>query len=153
MLPQFFKILVVNNSGQTITYNNNGRMNLKQTGVYVTPSTGKLAYTQRPDDDFAFEAGSSLAYGGTQVADVEFDNTGNLYINLQVQLEITHDEGASADGTFDMYLSRGDATGELEHNASGYDDPESNKLTFIGSLTIPSAAADDEVFRSPMFII
>ena len=64
MLPQFLKFVVVNNSGQTLTYNNNGRLNLKITGWLITPSTGKVAYTQLSADTLGFGAGDSTADAG-----------------------------------------------------------------------------------------
>ena len=148
MLPQFYKFVVVNNSGQTLTYNSNGRINLKSTAWFINTATGKVTYTQLADDDLGFVAASTLANAAEIVGDVEIDNTTNKYLALQVQLEITHDEGAAADGTFDLYLSAGDATGELETDASGYDTVALGKLRFIGSLTWHASGADDEVIRS-----
>lgn len=159
MLAKFYRFIVVNNSGSTITYDTNGRLNMKMTGVIVTPSTGKLAYTPLDDDDLDFDAGRSIIDGEevtdepSLVATAEIDNSSNLYVNLQIQLEVTHDEGAAADGTFDIYLEMGDATGDLASDASGYTSAEANKLRFIGSLTWEPNASDDDVIRSPVFTI
>ena len=152
MLPQFYRFIIVNNSGQTLTYNSNGRINVKMTALIITPSTGKIAYTQLSDDACGFGAGDSTADGGEDKTS-EIDNTSNLYVGLQAQLEITHDAGTAADGTFDIYLDGGDATGELASDASGYDDAETNKLQLIGSLTWHSSGVDDQVMRSPVFNI
>ena len=148
MINQFYRFVVVNNSGQTLTYNNNGRINLKVTAYIVDPKTGLVTYTQLADDDLGFVAGSSLADGAEIVGDVEIDNTSNKYIGLQAQLEITHDEGTLANGTFDVYLSGGDATGELPTDASGYASAEGNTLRLVGLLTWESNGLDDEVMRS-----
>jgi len=150
MLPQFYEFVVVNNSGQTVTFNNNGRLNLKITAWHWDTSAGKPVLANLGDDDFAFIAGDSVADGGEEKT-TEIDNTTNKYVGLQVQLEVTHDEGTAADGTFDLYIDGGDATGELAGDASGYDDVETNKLKFIGSLTWHSSGVDDEVMRSPVF--
>ena len=152
MINQFYKFVLVNNSGQLLTYEYNGRLNLKMTGVIVTPATGKLAYANLGDDAFGFIAASTLAYTA-EIESTEIDNTSNLYINLLVQVEVTHDEGAAADGTFDLYYSSGDATGELEVDADGYNSAELNKLTFVGSLVWESTAVDDELVRSPVFTV
>ena len=149
MLPQFRKYIVTNNSGQTATYNSNARLNLKETCWLIDPETGKITYTQLADDDLGFIAGQSVADGAEVLGDVEIDNTSNLYLGSELQLEITHDEGTAADGTFDLYMATGDATGELEPDASGYASAEANGLTFIGSLVWESNGADDEVMRSP----
>ena len=153
-LPQFRKFVVVNNSGQTLTFNNNGRINLKETGIKFDTTNGDLVYTQLADDDLGFVAASSLTDGAEIVGDNEIDNTSNEYIGSQVQLEITHDEGAAADGTFDLWMASGDASGELQTDASGYDSAENDlNLTKIGSLTIHSSTADDEVLRSEVWTI
>ncbi len=149
MLPQFSRFIIVNNSGQTVTFNNNGRFNLKVTRWYIDPSTGKVVYTQMSDDDLSFVAADSTTDGSEEKSD-EIDNiTGDLeFVGAQVQLEVTHDEGTLADGTFDIYLDGGDATGELASDASGYASAEANKLQFVGSLTWEPNGLDDEVMRS-----
>ena len=153
MLPQFRQYIVVNNSGQTLTYNNNGRINLKETCWIIDPTSAKITYTQLADDDLGFTTGGSLTNGAEIVGDVEIDNTSNLYLGSQVQLEITHDEGTLATGTFDLYMAEGDATGELQTDASGYASAEANKLFFVGSLTWESNGLDDEVMRSEIFAV
>lgn len=152
-LPQFRTYIVVNNSGQTLTFNTNGAINLKETAWHLDTTNGKVTYTQLADDDLGFVAGSSLTDGSEIVGDNEIDNTSNLYLGSQLQLEITHDEGTAADGTFDLYMAVGDATGELESDASGYASAEANHLYFIGSLTWEPNGLDDEVMRSQMFHI
>ncbi|HUT88685.1 MAG TPA: hypothetical protein VMY37_04265 [Thermoguttaceae bacterium] len=152
MLSPFSRFIVVNNSGSLLTFNANGRINLKITGVYITPATGKVAYAPLGDDDCGFIAASTLADGAEIFSD-EIDNSANLYIAYLVQLEITHDEGTAADGTFDVYYEGGDATGELPSDASGYDDAETNRLNFIGSLVWHASGADDEVMRSDALLV
>lgn len=152
MLPQFYRFIIVNNSGQTVTFNNNGRFNLKVTHWIIDPSTGKITYTQDADDDLSFIAADSTVDGAEEKSS-EIDNTTNKFLGAQVQLEVTHDEGTLADGTFDIYLDGGDATSELASDASGYASAEANKLQFIGSLTWESNGLDDEVMRSSVFNI
>jgi len=155
MLPQFRKWILVNNSGQLLTYNGDpgGRINLKQTAYSISPSTGLIAYTQITDDDLGFVGGSSLANGAEIVGDIEYDNTINKYIGLQVQLEVTHDEGAAivAGGVFDLYIDGGDATGELSSDSTGYGSAEASALQLIGSMVCDPNVADDEVIRSAVW--
>lgn len=150
MIPQFWRFICVNNSGQTLTFNNNGRLNLKVTGWIVDPTTAKITYTQLADDDFSFIAASTLADGAEILSD-EISNTSTLYIGLQAQLEVTHDEGSAADGTFDLYFEGGDATGELPSDASGYGSAEDAKLGNVRVLTWEPNGQDDEVMRSDVF--
>jgi len=148
MLPQFRTYVLVNNSGQTLDFDANGRVNLKETAWFITPSTGKIDYTQLADDDMGFTATDTITNGSEIISTAELDNTSNLYIGSQLQLEITHDAGGLADGTFDLYISTGDATTELETDASGYDSAELNKLKQIDSLTWHASGLDDELMRS-----
>ena len=152
MLSKYYGFVVINNSGQTLTFDSNGRLNLKITGIYIDPSTGKISYNALSDDDCGFIAGQNMADGASRHG-VEIDNSANLYVTALVQLEITHDEGAAADGTFDIYYEGADTTGELPSDASGYSDPESNKLTFVGSLTWDPNGGDDEVMRSEVLAV
>lgn len=147
MLPKFSRFIIVNNSGQTLTFDSNGRLNLKVTGWIIDPTTNKITYTQLTDDDCNFIATNTLSNGAEQLAD-EIDNTSNLFLGYLVQLEVTHDAGTLADGTFDVYLAQGDATGELQTDASGYASAEANNLFFVGPLTWESNGLDDEVMRS-----
>lgn len=153
MLPQFRRFILVNNSGQLLTFNDNGRINIKETAWHWNTTDGKVVYTQLADDDLGFEAGSSLADGAEIVGDVEINNTSNKYVGSQVQIEITHDEGTLADDTFDLYMAQGDATGELETDGSGYASAEANKLEPVGSLVWEPNGLDDELMRSPVFEI
>ncbi len=149
MLPRFYRFIVVNNSGQTMTYDNNARYNLLVTHWTITPSTGKIAYTQDGDDDLSFAAADTTANGGEDLSD-EIDNTTNLFEGALVQLAVTHDEGAAAGGTFDIYLDGGEATGQLASDASGYASAEANGLQWVGSLVWESNGGDDEVMYSPV---
>lgn len=149
MLPRFYKFIVVNNSGQTLTFDNNARLNLKLWAWIIDPTTGKMTYTQIADDDMNFVATNTLSDGAEQLGD-EIDNTSNLFVGLRVQLEVTHDEGTLADGNFDLYVSTGDATGELESDASGYASAEANGLQIKNVLVWEPNGLDDEVMRSPM---
>jgi len=147
MLPKFTKYIVVNNSGRTLTFDNGGRLNLKVTGWIVDTSTGKITYTQLTDDDMNFIATNTLTDGSEQLGD-EIDNSSNLFLGHFVQLEVTHDEGTLANGTFDIFVAQGDATGELATDASGYASAEANKIFTLGSLTWEPNGLDDEVMRS-----
>lgn len=153
MLPQFYRFIVVNNSGATMTYNDGARINLKATAWIIDPATGKVTYTQLADDDLGFVADGSLADGAEIVGDIEIDNTTNKYLGLQVQLEITHDEGTAADGTFEVYISEGDATGELTTDAGAYSSAETGRLPVVGILKWHSDTIDDDVIRSPLMFV
>ena len=150
MLPQFYRFIIVNNSGQTVNFNT-GAVNLKVTNWIVDPTTGKITYTQDVDDDLSFDGDENWVDGGELLSD-EIDNTANKFLGAQVQLEVTHDEAeAVTAGGFDIYLDGGDATGELSSDATGYASAELNQLRHIGYMTWELSGSDDDVQRSQVF--
>lgn len=149
-LPQFRKYVLVNNSGVTLAFDTNGRINIKETALHDDVTNGKVIYTPLADDDLGFIATSTLADGAEIVGDIELDNTSNLFLGSQIQIEITHDGGLTADGSFDLFVSMGDATGQLETDANGYNTAEENKLFHLGSLTW-IISVDDQIIRSTIF--
>lgn len=152
MLSQFTKFAIVNNSGQLLSFAAGGRINLKVTGWFITPSTGKVDYTTLADDDCGFDGTDTLA-DGAEILSGEISNTSTLFLGFIAQLEITHDEGTLADGTFDVYMLTGDATGELESDASGYDSSELGLLSLVGGLTWHASGVDDELMRSRRIVV
>ena len=153
MLQKYWRIIVVNNSGQTVTYDSNGRIYLHLKGINLTPATGKLVYGAIAEDGVEIiESGNSIADGANDKTG-EIDNSSNLYPNALVQLEVKHDEGAAADGTFDVYYDGADTTGELASDQDGYSDPETNGLQVVGSLIWDSSPGDDETLVSHTFLI
>jgi hypothetical protein len=149
-LPQFYRFIAYNDTGQTITYNSNGRLNLKMTAWKWDTTNGDIVYTPLSDNDLGFGAGDATADGAEDKSS-EIDNTSNEYVGLQVQLEVTHDEGAAADGNYLLYLDGGDATGELASDATGYENAVLNALQLVGVLKWHSSGGDDEVMRSAIF--
>ena len=153
MLPQFYRFVVVNNSGQTILYNDNARLTLRETAWYINPTTGKIVYVPLADSDMGFQADGSVADGSEIVTEDEIDNTTDLYIGAQVSLEVLHDNGNLADGTFDLYISGGDGEPDMPTSKTGYVSAELNKIQFVGSLTWQNTASDDAIMLSDIFNI
>ena len=157
MLSQFYRFLVVNNSGSTITWTSgtDGRMELNVDGWFIDPTTGKITYTnilalaESPD----FDGGTENIVNGAEAKWAEIDNTSNLFLGAQVQLKVTHDEGLAADGTFDIYVDGGRLTGNLSSDQSGYVSAEANFLEHIGSLVWEPNAANDDIMLSKVFNI
>jgi hypothetical protein len=152
MLPQHRNYILVNNSGQLLSYDANGRITIKET-CYRFNTAGELEYVQLPDDDMGFGATDTIADGAELIGDTNIDNTQTRYIGSLIQIEITHDEGTAADGTFDLYMAQGHSATEMEFDADGYAGAEANKLEPIGSLTWESNGLDDENMLSPVFEI
>jgi len=151
-LPQFWRIIVTNKTGADNVFDSGGRMNVKMTGLKVDTTNGDIVYDPLGDDDMAFVSGDTMSDGAEEVTS-EIDNTTNEYLGAHIQVEVTHSGGAAGDGTFDVYLDGGDASGELASDASGYVSAEANKLRHVGTLTWEASASDDDVMRSEVIEI
>ncbi len=150
MLAQFYKYILVNNTDAPIDYDGGGRVGITQEGWIIDPSTGKITYTAIADDDFGFGVGDTIA-DGVEVISSLVDNTTTKYLGTQVQIEVTHDSGTAAVDTFDLYIAEGNASGDLQTEADGYDSAENGKLRFVGSLNWDETATNGQVIRSPVF--
>lgn len=151
MLNQFYGFVVVNKTGQSLTYDNGGRIKLKITPYYFA-SNGKVVYGTTIVEDCGFGPGDVTVDGGEDPT-AEIDNSNNCYSGAIVQLEIVHDEGTLANGTYDIYYEGANVSGELPSDASGYDDAETNRLIVVDLLTWHSSGVDDEVMRTPGAVI
>lgn len=155
MLSQFYKIIVVNNSGVTVDWDSGGRIELNVDGWIIDPTTGKITYSNILDDvsSTSLNGAGESVINGAEILFEEISNTSNLFLGAQIQLKVIHDGGTAADGTFDMFLDGGRITAELASDSTGYASAEANKLQIIGSLTWEPNGLDDEVMRSNVFNI
>ena len=100
MLPAYWRLRVVNNTDQTITYDNGGRLS-----VIVTPwdiGTSGMAQGANITDDLDLDAGENIAAAGQNEGDVQ-TNTSNLYIGFTGIFKVVADQ-TSTDGTVDLYI-------------------------------------------------
>ena len=152
MIPQAYRFVIVNKTGKTLTWTNNGRLLITVIGWFVDPATGKVTYASVSEDvpSLSFDGSGDVILDTDEVIFPENFNTGNLHLGLMVSFQVTHDEGTLADGTLDLYLSGGQSAASLPTDASNYSDAETDKLQFVGSLTW-APGADDNIARSNVF--
>ena len=155
MNAKYFRIVLVNRTGVTMTYNDGARINAIVGGFHVSPTTGKLTYDGGETETFAFTTDESLAEGAELIGETEFCNSTSLNLGWQVDLDITHDLGASTDGTIDIYLSTGSGTGALQTDMSGYIDAETNLAAnnFVGSMPWGTGQANGDQLVSATFTL
>lgn len=150
-LGQFYRFHIVNNSGQTVTFDNNGRITVHIQPVFIDPATGKITYSS--DESLALLAGGESVADGAFLKTDEQDNSGNVFPDALVAVEVTHDEGTAADGTFDIFYESHLQTGELPSDQTGFADPEASGLTSVGSLIWEPNGQDDEIMESVEHLI
>ncbi len=133
MLNQYYRFHIVNNSGQTVTYDTaGGRIVLHVQPFYINPSTGKIVYSG--NSSIAVLTGGNTVANGGFIKTAEQDNSSDLFLGALVSVEVKHDEGAAAEGTFDIYYESHLQSGFLPSDHDGFSDPETNGLTSVGSL-------------------
>ena len=148
MLRKFYKFILVNNTNVTMTFDDGAVLNLKVTPIYTNPTTGKAVYGTVSEKDFSFTAGNTIV-DGANVLTSEYDNSSDLFTGALVQLEANHDLAATATGSLDLYLSSGVVTSELEDDADGYVDPETNGLRIVSRMQWPAGLTNDDMDRGP----
>jgi len=102
MLSKYWRLHVVNNSDQTLTYADGARISVIMTPWKMT--SGAMAYGSNITDNTAFlNTGETLANSGASTEGTVQDNSSNLYIGVKGIFEITADL-TSTDGDFVLYL-------------------------------------------------
>jgi len=92
MLPKYWRLHFINETGQTMTFNDGAKIEVR-----VSPwkfSEGAKVDGNVIEDDMAFAAGGTIADDGTKEGDVN-DNTSNLYIGAHGVFKVTHDLDAA----------------------------------------------------------
>ena len=139
MLPEFYRFRVVNNTDQTLTYDNAARVEL-----HVTPwkmTAGAMAQGTIISDTTAFlNTGGSIA-AAAQVEGTVVDNTTNLYIGftgiLYVKADVT-----STDGTVDLYMEWSTDNTRWPSDLADFD--VTTDCILLGKLTLSTDAEDED---------
>jgi len=100
MLPAYWRLIAVNSTDQTLTYDSAARLS-----VILTPwkfTSGAMAVGANITDDLGFDAGETIAATASSEGDVQ-TNTSNLYIGFTGIFSAIADV-TSTDGTIDLYM-------------------------------------------------
>lgn len=154
-VPEAYRFVIVNNSGETLTFTQNGRLNVTIRGWFIDPSTGKVTNESivAAEESLEFDSSGETIVNGGEVIFPEHVNTSNKHLGLQVTFAMTHDEHTAvvAGASMDLYISAGSATGVLPTDQTGYASAEANGLQFVGSMPVEPNGADDDVTLSNVF--
>jgi len=137
MLPAYWRFRVVNNTDQTITYDNAGRLS-----VIVTPwKIGSSGMEQGSNitDDLDLDAGENIAAAAQNEGDVQ-DNTSNLYIGFTGIFKAIADQ-TSTDGTLDLYIEFSPDNTNWPSDAADFD--VTADCTLIAKLNMSTDAEDE----------
>jgi len=137
MLAKYWRLRVLNDTDQTLTYNDGARINVRCLPWKL--SSGDLSYGTVITDDFGFGAGDSL----TAAAEAEatfVDNTSNLYWGIKGYFEVTADL-TSTDGTVYLYLEESDDNSNWPSDQADFDIEED--MILVCALALSTDAADE----------
>lgn len=137
MLSKYWRLRGVNNTGQTMTYNDGARIAIRCCPWKL--SSGALVYGTTITDDLGLGAGETITDGSEVEGSVK-DNTSNLYLGIKGYLEIIHDL-ATADGTFDLYLEESDDNSKWPSDQASFDVELHCRL--VASLSVVNDAVDE----------
>ena len=137
MLPKYYRFHVVNNTGQTATFNDGALLALRISPWKFT-SAGAVEYGTTITDDAGFDAGETIADGAASEGGVN-DNTSNLYVGLNGYFEATHDLDAAV-GTWDLYIEGSDDNTNWPSDSDDFD--LEIDLDMVRRMTIDNSAVD-----------
>ena len=139
MLPEFYRFRVVNNTDQTLTYDNDARVEL-----HITPwkmTSGAMAQGTIISDTTSFlDSGESIA-AAAEVEGAVIDNTSNLYIGFTGIFYVKADQN-STDGTVDLYMEWSTDNSRWPSDLADFD--VTTDCMFLGSLTLSTDAVDED---------
>jgi hypothetical protein len=105
MLAKYWRLRGVNETGQTMTYDDGARIAIRLC-PWKLGASGAITYGTTITEDLQFSSGETIADSGEVEGSVN-DNTSNKFYGIKGYAEITHDL-STADGTFDIYLEESD---------------------------------------------
>lgn len=150
MLAKFWRLRMINNTGQTMTFNDGAVIAIRTMPWKI--SSGDLVYGTVITEDLDFDAGRSIINGADVMDDasvvesVVVDNSSGLFFGINGTFTVTHDLDAAV-GTVDLYLEFSDEDGNWPSDS---DDFVITDLIIISRLDIDNSAVDKS--RSKNFV-
>lgn len=138
MLAKYWRLRVLNDTDQTLTYNDGARINVRASPWKL--SSGNLSYGTTITDDLGFDAGETIAADAESEGDVQ-DNTSNLYWGVNGFLEVIADL-SSTDGTIYLYLEESDDS--TNWPSDGADFAIANHMILVAALALSTDAVDED---------
>lgn len=139
MLPEFYRFRVVNNTDQTLTYNNAARVEL-----HVTPwkmTSGAMVQGTIISDTTAFLNTDGSIAAAAQVEGTVVDNTTNLHIGFTGTFYVKADV-TSTDGTVDLYMEWSVDNSRWPSDLADFD--VTTDCIPLGKLTLSTDAEDED---------
>lgn len=147
MLPKYWKLHARNETGQTMTYNDAARLDVRM--MPWKWASGAKSYGTLITDDLGFDAGETIADNANTEGD-EQDNSTNLYDGIFGYFEAIHDL-STADGPIYLYIEWSDASGGTNWPSDKNEFDITEDLVCIAVLNMEPDAVDES--RAVNFVI
>lgn len=144
MLGKFWRLRMINETGQTMTYDGAARIAIRVMEWKMV--SGVLTYGTVITEDLGFGASETIADNG-EVEGTVVDNSSNLYWGAHGTFLVLHDLDAAV-GVCRLYLEFSDADGNWPSDS---DDFVITDLIQVAVLPIDNSAADKS--RSVNFVL
>ena len=139
MLPKYFRLIVLNDTDQTLTYNNDARIEVTYVGWKFT--SGVMEYASEAKQNAVFlTTGETLAADGQSIG-TDITNASTLYLGLHGTFSVTADV-TSTDGT--MYLYMEESTDNSVWPSAAADFDITKHCTLIAALALSTDAVDED---------
>lgn len=138
MLAKFWRLRMVNNTDQTLTYDSAARINIRM-AAWKLGASGALSYATITED-LGFGAGETIT-AGSEVEGTVVDNTSNLYYGIKGTFEVLAD-ATSTDGTCDLYLEESEDNTQWPSDQIDFD--ITLHMILLCRLTFSTATVDDD---------
>jgi len=151
MLPNYFKLHIVNNTGAQIDFSTDGaNNNCVITGVpWKFNSSGALEYGS--EQTLFADPTADLANGGSVEAATEMNNTSNLYLGYFCRCTTDSDNASS--GTIDIYWEHSTDGAAGTYPSDETDFVADEDLTWVGQVVQPGGSAGSPDARGTAFTL
>lgn len=139
MLAKYYRFYIVNNSGETLTFDNAARLEIR-TLPWKFDASGVLTYGTVDVDTTALLAGGETIVDGAASEGTVIDNTSDLYLGLHGYLECKHDVDTAAGASIDLYVETCDDNASWPSDQDDFDAEKDG--TWVTSLDIETSAVD-----------
>ena len=138
MLPKYYRLRALNDTDQTLTYDNAARINVRMSPWKL--ASGIVSYGTTITDNMGFDAAETIAAAGESEGDVQ-DNTSNLYWGINGFFEVIADV-TSTDGTVYLYLEESDDNSNWPSDGADFDIEK--HMILIAALNLSTTAVDQD---------
>lgn len=139
MLAEFWRYRMINETGQTMTYNDGARIAIRSV-AWKLGASGVVTHSSVITEDLGFGAGETIVDDG-EVEGTVVDNSSDKYYGVNGTFEVTHDLDAAV-GQCRLYVEFSDSDANWPSDA---DDFSIDKLIQIAVLPVDNSGVDKSV--------